>query len=131
MQAAAIIKLENYAVEQNINTLRNRVNALGIAEPVIQQQGKNQISVDLPGIQDTARAKALIGKVATVRFQLQDTEQDAQAAAKSGIVPFGTTLYYYEGHPVLLKKIRLSYTEPRLRMPRALSMTLALRLRLG
>ena len=72
----AQIKLSEYAVSQNITILNNKVNELGVAEPVIQQQGKNQISVDLPGIQDTARAKAIIGKVATVRFQLQDLEHD-------------------------------------------------------
>ena len=103
MQPAALTKLEQYAVEQNLNTLRNRVNALGISEPVIQQQGTDQISVDLPGVQDTARAKSIIGKVATIRLQLQNTQHDAQEAAKTGAVPFGTTLYKYEGQPVLLK----------------------------
>lgn len=76
--------------------LRNRVNALGVEEPIIQQQGMNQISVDLPGIQDTARAKDIIGKVATVRFQLLDVEHDAETALKTGIVPFGSKLYIYE-----------------------------------
>ncbi len=99
----AQIKLSEYAVSQNITILNNKVNELGVAEPVIQQQGKNQISVDLPGIQDTARAKAIIGKVATVRFQLQDLEHDAAAAASSGIVPTGSTLYTFEGRPYLLK----------------------------
>ncbi len=75
-----------------------------MAEPVIQQQGKNQISVDLPGIQDTASAKAIIGKVATVRFQLVDIEHDAAAAASSGITPVGTSLYTSpENRPILLK----------------------------
>ena len=98
-----LVQLEQYAVEQNLNTLRNRVNALGIGEPVIQQQGKNQISVDLPGIQDTARAKNIIGKVATIRLQLEDTQNDALSAKQSGVVPFGSTLYTYEDQPVLLK----------------------------
>lgn len=98
-----LVKLTQYAVEQNLNTLRNRVNALGIGEPVIQQQGKDQISVDLPGIQDTARAKNIIGNVATIRMQLQDVQHDAVTAKNSGVIPFGSTLYMHEGHPVLLK----------------------------
>jgi len=103
------VKLQQHAVEQNITILRNRVNELGVAEPVIAQQGKNKISVDLPGIQDTARAKGLIGKVATIRLQLVDTEHDAAQAASTGIVPFGDTLYKFaqnEGdqpQPILLK----------------------------
>lgn len=99
----AAINLEEQAVTQNLTTLRNRVNELGVSEPVIQQQGKDQISVDLPGIQDTARAKDIIGKVAVARFQLVDTQNDAAAAASSGMVPFGDTLYQFDGQPVLLK----------------------------
>lgn len=102
MQQAAIA-LQEQAVTQNLTTLQNRVNELGVSEPIIQQQGKDQISVDLPGIQDTARAKEIIGKVAVVRFQLVDTQNDAVAAATTGMVPFGDTLYQYEGGPVLLK----------------------------
>lgn len=98
-----LVQLQQYAVEQNLTTLRNRVNALGVGEPLIQQQGKDQISVDLPGIQDTARAKNIIGKVATVRLQLQDTEHDPASAKQTGIVPFGSTPYMYENQPVLLK----------------------------
>lgn len=98
-----LTKLSQYAVEQNLTTLRNRVNALGIGEPVIQQQGKDQISVDLPGIQDTARAKNIIGKVATVRLQLQDAEHDPLVAQQTGVIPFGSTLFQFEGGPVLLK----------------------------
>src|SRR3990167_2358564 len=99
----AAVTLDEQAVTQNLTTLRNRVNELGVSEPVIQQQGKNQISVDLPGIQDTARAKEIIGKVATLRFQLVDTKNDPATAASSGIVPFGDVLYQYEGQPYLLK----------------------------
>lgn len=102
MQQAAI-NLQEQAVAQNLTTLRNRVNELGVSEPVIQQQGKNQISVDLPGIQDTARAKEIIGKVATLHFQLVDTQNDPVAAENSGVVPFGDTLYQYNGQPYLLK----------------------------
>ena len=103
MMPDAVIKLEQTAVTQNITTLRNRVNDLGVAEPVILQQGKNQISVDLPGIQDMARAKNMIGKVATIRLQMVDTDHNAENAASSGVVPFGSTLYRYQGRPVLLK----------------------------
>jgi preprotein translocase subunit SecD len=99
----AAIALQQQAVAQNVTTMRNRVNELGVSEPVIQQQGRNQISVDLPGIQDTARAKEIIGKVATLHFQLVDTQNDAATAASSGVVPFGDTLYQFEGNPVLLK----------------------------
>ena len=99
----AALNLEEQAVTQNLTTLRNRVNELGVSEPVIQQQGKDQISVDLPGIQDTARAKDIIGKVAISRFQLVDTQNDATTAANTGVIPFGDTLYQFEGRPVLLK----------------------------
>jgi preprotein translocase subunit SecD len=103
LQKVALEKLEQEAVSQNITTLDNRVNALGVAEPVILQQGRNQISVDLPGVQDMARAKDMIGKVATIRLQLVDVEHDTAQAASTGIVPFGSTLYRYEGQPYLLK----------------------------
>ena len=99
----AAINLEEQAVTQNLTTLRNRVNELGVSEPIIQQQGRDQISVDLPGIQDTARAQEIIGQVATVLLQLVDTQNDAVAAQNSGIIPFGDTLYQFEGRPVLLK----------------------------
>lgn len=94
--------LKQNAVDQVTLILRTRVNELGVGEPAIQQQGVSNISVDLPGIQDSARAKEIIGTVATIRLQLQDLEHDPVAAQKTGIVPLGSTLYIYEGHPVLL-----------------------------
>lgn len=103
MTPSAIQKLKEYAVSQNITVFNQRVNALGVSEPVIAQQGDDQIAIDLPGIQDTARAKQLLGAVATIRLQLQDTDHDAQTAARTGVVPFGDTLYTYQGQPVLLK----------------------------
>lgn len=95
-------QLVQQAVAQNLNILRNRVNELGIGEPVIQQQGASHISVDLPGVQDTARAKNIIGKVATIRLQLVDLQHDIETIQQTGIVPFGSTRYAYEGHQVLL-----------------------------
>lgn len=83
----ALHQIQQNAVDQITTILRNRVNELGVAEPVIQQQGESQISVDLPGIQDTARAKDIIGKVATIRLQLVDVEHDAETASSTGTVP--------------------------------------------
>jgi preprotein translocase subunit SecD len=94
----AINKITDYAVEQNMTILNNRVNELGISEAVVQRQGRDQLSVELPGIQDTARAKDLIGKTATLKFQMVDTEHDP-----AGPAPLGTKAYQYEGRPLLLK----------------------------
>jgi len=98
----AILKAQEDAVDQTTEVLRKRINALGIAEPMIQRQGASRISVDLPGVQDTARAKDILGGTATVEFHLMDTEHDASQVAATG-VPFGDKLYEFEGRPVLLK----------------------------
>lgn len=100
---AAVHQIQQTAIDQITLILQKRVNELGVAEPVIQQQGANQISLDLPGIQDTARAKDVIGKVATVRFQLQDIEHDAEVAKRTGMIPIGSKLYTFENQPVLIK----------------------------
>lgn len=92
------------ALKQNITTLRNRVNELGVAEPIIQQQGKERIVVQLPGVQDTARAKEILGAVATLEFRLVDEKNDPQTAIQSGRTPIGSKLYYFkDGRPLLLK----------------------------
>lgn len=100
---ASATKLENYVVEQSMNILRNRINELGVSEAVVQRQGVNKVSVDLPGVQDTARAKDVIGKTATLQFHMVDSEHDAIAARSSGVVPLGTRLYDHNGVPILLK----------------------------
>ena len=92
------------ALNQNITTLRNRVNELGVAEPIIQQQGSERIVVQLPGVQDTARAKEILGAVATVEFRLVDEKNDVQTAIQSGKIPSGSKLYKFkDGTPLLLK----------------------------
>ena len=92
------------ALKQNITTLRNRVNELGVAEPIIQQQGAERIVVQLPGVQDTARAKEILGAVATVEFRLVDEQNDVQTAIQSGKTPSGSKLYKFkDGRPLLLK----------------------------
>ena len=98
---ASLLSITNYAVDQAMSILRKRVNALGVSEAVVQRQGSDHISVDLPGIQDMTRAKSIIGKVATLRFQLVDTKDDVQDAL-SGNIPFGSQLYTYQKRPVLL-----------------------------
>ncbi|WP_395755138.1 protein translocase subunit SecD [Edwardsiella ictaluri] len=93
-----------YAVQQNINILRNRVNQLGVAEPLVQRQGADRIVVELPGIQDTARAKEILGATATLEFRLVNSNVDAQAAA-SGRVPGDSEVKYTrDGRPVVLYK---------------------------
>lgn len=98
-------RIQDFAVQQNLVTLRNRVNQLGVAEPVVQRQGANRILVQLPGVQDTTRVKDLLGATATLEYRAV-AEEDATLAASSGIAPVGTELYYTrEGRrPVLLKK---------------------------
>lgn len=101
MTPAALIKAQDYAVEQTTTILRNRVNELGVAEPIVQRQGVNRVSVDLPGVQDTARAKQILGGTATLEFKLMDTQNNPDQAA-AGLIPSGDKLYQYEGRPVLL-----------------------------
>jgi preprotein translocase subunit SecD len=98
-------RIVDFAVQQNLTTLRNRVNQLGVAEPLVQRQGANRIVVQLPGVQDTTRVKDLLGATATLEYRAV-VEGDAAAAARSGIVPVGTQLFYTrDGHrPYLLKR---------------------------
>jgi preprotein translocase subunit SecD len=104
ISSAAQAKAKAGALQQNITTLRNRVNELGVAEPIIQQQGKERIVVQLPGVQDTARAKEILGAVATIEFRLVDEKNDVQTAINSGKIPTGSKLYKFkDGRPLLLK----------------------------
>ena len=97
-------EIKKFAVAQNMTTLRNRVNELGVAEPVIQQQGDNRIMVQLPGVQDTTRAKEILGTTATLEYRLVDVEHDVQQAV-AGHVPVGSRLYYEKnGNPILLDR---------------------------
>ncbi|MGZ8195332.1 MAG: protein translocase subunit SecD [Methylosarcina sp.] len=99
-----IREIKKFAVSQNITTLRNRVNELGVAEPVIQQQGDNRIVVQLPGVQDTTRAKEILGTTATLEYRLVDVEHDVQQAV-AGHVPATSRLYYEKnGAPILLDR---------------------------
>lgn len=96
--------LRQLAIEQTINTLRNRINELGVAEPIVQQQGNNRILVDLPGVQDIARAQQILGGTATIEFRLVDTLHDPHLAQVNNTPPPGSQLYQYESQPVLLNK---------------------------
>lgn len=97
-------EIRNYAVEQNITILRNRVNELGVAEPLVQRQGASRIVVELPGVQDTARAKEILGATATLEFREVDDKADLAAAA-SGRVPPGSEIKFDRNQrPVVLKK---------------------------
>lgn len=99
MSAQALQLARQDTMEQAMNTLRNRVNELGVSEAVVQQQGASRISVDLPGIQDTAQAKDILGKTATLEFHMEDTENDP----RNSVVPIGSKLYTYNDQPILLK----------------------------
>lgn len=99
-----IREIKKFAVAQNMTTLRNRVNELGVAEPVIQQQGENRIVIQLPGVQDTTRAKEILGTTATLEYRLVDVEHDVQQAV-AGHVPVGSRLYTDKtGSPILLDR---------------------------
>lgn len=100
-----ILALKRFALKQNITALRKRVNELGVAEPIIQQQGLDRIVVQLPGVQDTARAKKILGATATLEFRMVDEQGDPYAAVSSGRVPPQDKLFRERnGNPILLKK---------------------------
>lgn len=99
-----LTNLRQLAIEQTINTLRNRINELGVAEPIVQQQGKSRILVDLPGVQDIARAQQILGGTATIEFHLVNVMQDPSRVQTSGVIPSGFELYDYQNQPVLLNK---------------------------
>ena len=101
-----ILAMRQSAVEQNITTLRNRVNELGVAEPIVQQQGASSIVVELPGVQDTARAKEILGATATLEFRLVDYSADPFQAQQTSHVPLDDQLFTRKdnGAPVLLKR---------------------------
>lgn len=98
-----VFRAKQDTLEQEMNTLRNRVNELGVSEAIVQQQGGSRVSVELPGIQDTAEAKNILGKTATLEFHIMDTDHDAASAARDGITPPDTRLYNWHGQPILLK----------------------------
>ncbi len=108
LNVAAQKRIQEYALKQNIQTLGNRVNELGVAEPIIQQQGANRIVVQLPGVQDTAKAKEILGRTATLEIRMVDEEKsDAITLEKAskGQVPFGDEFYLgRDGLPILVKK---------------------------
>ena len=100
-----LVELQQTALKQNITTLRNRVNEIGVAEPVIQQQGAERVVVQLPGVQDTVQAKKIIGATATLEYRAVDEANDAFTAAQTGRVPPESRMYTdAQGQPVLLKK---------------------------
>jgi preprotein translocase subunit SecD len=108
MKPQALQRYQEQALQQNIVTLHNRINELGVSEPVIQQQGADRIVVQLPGVQDVARAKRLIGRTATLEIRMVDEEKmnvEALEAARRGQVPFGDEFYVERnGQPLLVKK---------------------------
>jgi len=104
VQEQQLLELQQTALKQNITTLRNRVNELGVAEPVIQQQGADRVVVQLPGVQDTVAAKKIIGATATLEYRAVDETNDAFTASQTGRVPPESRMYTYEGGPILLKK---------------------------
>jgi preprotein translocase subunit SecD len=104
LKPEAAKRIQEFALQQNITTLRNRINELGVAEPVIQQQGANRIVVQLPGVQDTAKAKDILGRTATLEIRMVDELADPTQLA-AGVVPFGDELVpSREGHPIAVKK---------------------------
>ena len=99
-------KVQEQALKQNITTLHNRINELGVAEPVIQQQGLDRIVVQLPGVQDTAKAKDILGRTATLEIRMVDDSAEARSAENgNGVVPFGTERFFERnGQAVIVKK---------------------------
>lgn len=108
MSVMAQKRIQEFALKQNLQTLHNRINELGVAEPIVQQQGMDRIVVQLPGVQDTAKAKEILGRTATLEIRMVDEEKSDMATlqkAQNGQVPFGDELFSdRDGRPVLVKK---------------------------
>lgn len=104
MTDAKLKEIREYALQQNITIIRNRVNELGVAEPLVQRQGQKHIVIELPGVQDTAKAKEILNATATIEFRLVDTEGDLSAAINGRIPPSSILLTDKDGKPTLLKK---------------------------
>ena len=104
MTEQRIKEIREYALEQNITIIRNRVNELGVSEPLVQRQGKKHIVIELPGVQDTAKAKEILSATATIDFRLVDTEGDIGSAINGRVPASSILLYERDGTPVLLKK---------------------------
>jgi preprotein translocase subunit SecD len=102
---AQLLERQTYAIQQNLTTLRNRVNELGVSEPVVQRQGIDRIVVQLPGVQNSAEVKDILGKVATLEWRLQDMQNSVSEAVQRNRAPIGSKLYETrDGQPVLLKR---------------------------
>ena len=106
LQPSVIKEIEDYAVSQNLTTLRNRVNELGVAEPLVQRQGRNRIVVELPGIQDTAEAKRIIGKTANLEFRLEARANDPASEKES--FPFSDEVDYGSARAVLEREVLIT-----------------------
>lgn len=105
MSQKAMSDVQSYALKQNVATLHNRINELGVAEPVIAQQGADRIVVQLPGVQDTAKAKDILGRTATLEVRMVDESPEALAQLSQGTVPFGTERFKdREGRDILVKR---------------------------
>lgn len=105
MSQKAMSDVQSYALKQNVATLHNRINELGVAEPVIAQQGADRIVVQLPGVQDTAKAKDILGRTATLEVRIVDDSPEALAQLSQGTVPFGTERFKdREGRDILVKR---------------------------
>src|SRR5690606_12909315 len=101
----AITAVQTNALRQNITTLHNRINELGVAEPIIQQQGSDRIIVQLPGVQDVAKAKEILGRTATLEIRMVEDSATATAALNAGTVPFGLERFEdTDGRPLLLRR---------------------------
>jgi preprotein translocase subunit SecD len=97
-------EIREYALQQNITIIRNRVNELGVAEPLVQRQGQKNIIIELPGVQDTAKAKEILSATATIEFRMVDSDGDLSAALNGRVPSSSQLLYDRDGRPSLLKK---------------------------
>ncbi|PRZ01501.1 preprotein translocase subunit SecD [Jezberella montanilacus] len=105
LSPTAVAAVQTNALKQNIATLHNRINELGVAEPIIQQQGNDRIVVQLPGVQDVAKAKDILGRTATLEIRMVDDSPTAQSALAAGTVPFGLERYLdRDGRPILVRR---------------------------